>query len=360
MDEEGRMRRDEKRSTRVRGAARWALAVVAVALGVVPSACTSGTPTDAGSGALQPGLESAGEAGASILDRVSAAVDLTPSQRAAISAKAAEWGEEPRAPGWSWRVAADLESILTAEQVATIGAGLQEARRAGPAPDDAGPHRHGARPGGEAGAGHGRAPGMPRGLELTDEQREAIRAVLELHRPGFEAVRTALEAGDLTREQARERVDALRETMRSEVDAILTPEQLAQRAERREQAEERREERGTRRELRANQERAAMAEVLGLDAEQQAALAELRGPGNREALKQLLDERQLRVVVLHAALVRHGVLAPRGVGRRSGGETGGAGPGGPGRGTSGASPGGARPGGADGTGGPPRGGFIQG
>lgn len=73
--------------------------------------------------------------------------------------------------------------------------------------------------------GHKFARAMFAKLNLTDTQKQQIKAIREEMRPAFQALRAD---ESLNREQKKEKAMALREEMRTKVMAILSPEQRAQ------------------------------------------------------------------------------------------------------------------------------------
>jgi len=74
-------------------------------------------------------------------------------------------------------------------------------------------------------------------LELTDEQKDAIRGIHESRR---EEVRTLLqERESMGADAFHEAMTELRESIRAEVEAVLTSEQVEQLEQFREEAEER-------------------------------------------------------------------------------------------------------------------------
>ena len=159
------------------------------------------------------------------------------------------------------------------------------------------------------------------GLELSDEQREQVRAVFESHAEEFRALREEARGGALTREQLRERTRELEDSVRAGIEPILTPDQLDVLDERRARIETRREAAEQHRveaRIRAEAAREAMIEVLELTEEQVVALDSLRGApvgetaprtrserrmGQREALASVLTARQHEIVTLHRAIV---------------------------------------------------------
>lgn len=108
--------------------------------------------------------------------------------------------------------------------------------------------------GGKFGGRHGGFRGL-RGIELTDAQKAQIKSIYEANKPdqaAFEEIRTLRQAkrdGTITPEQT-ERMKALREqarqkheSVRQQIDAILTPEQKQQIEQRKQDRQKRREER---------------------------------------------------------------------------------------------------------------------
>lgn len=193
----------------------------------------------------------------------------------------------------------------------------------------------------------GKGAGGLEGLDLTDEQVEQAEAIHERFRPQMEELRVAVHAGSIDRDEARERADAIREAMHQSIEGILTEDQKVLLAERRAEAESRREawqaESGEGRTTRQS----AMAEALGLTAEQQGALETLResfrsqGPpaddatrearreAHQAAIREILTDDQEAIWMIHrsiAALFAQQGL-PRGADRRR------SGPRGPSRGT---------------------------
>ena len=92
------------------------------------------------------------------------------------------------------------------------------------------------RPPGEGGGNRGqRMEQMLASLDLSADQKEKVVAVVGGQRPAMEAIRNDT---SLSREERREKMKALRQSMDSQMAAILTPEQKAkwdqERAQRRE------------------------------------------------------------------------------------------------------------------------------
>jgi len=90
-------------------------------------------------------------------------------------------------------------------------------------------------PGGGGGNRGQRMEQMLASLDLSADQAQKVKAVMEGQRPAMEAIRND---SSLSREQRREKMQALRQSMDSQMSAILTPEQKAkwdqERAQRRE------------------------------------------------------------------------------------------------------------------------------
>lgn len=271
---------------------------------------------------------------------VVADLGLSAAQQATVSSFATKHGGATVEPGFSWRLAAQLQATLTEEQkqrlFERVAASIRERVRTGEGNGGAsfGMHsRH--RQGGQRGGGPGG--GFLEGI-LTEEQRQQVEAIRATYREQIKAIRDGVDSGELTREQAREQVQAIHEAMRGEIDALLTEEQ-------RQQIEAMRaEERQAEREARREQARDVRNEVLGLTDEEAAAFdaimeafreaasalrEEMIAAGatrdeihaavqelkdQREAeLEALLDDVQFEIVQLHEA-VRHRMRHHRAVG----------------------------------------------
>lgn len=210
-------------------------------------------------------------------------------------------------PGFLWELAAEIHASLSDEQLEQLLDRIEATDigffgRTGGLRQGAGPgggqmggqfarQRPGMRPGGGPGAGAfgAQRPGAMRALaalDLTDEQKESIREIHEAHR---DEVRALLqERGTMDADAFREQMDALRESIRAEVEGVLTSEQIEQLEQFRQEAEERRTERQAARESRREEARAVMADVLGLTDAQVAELEALRL--DREAMRAEVQE----------------------------------------------------------------------
>ena len=126
------------------------------------------------------------------------------------------------------------------------------------------------------GMGRGMKGAFLRDLNLTDAQKEQLRAIHERYRATFDAKRQERrqffeqrgEGGTLTEEQ-RARAQAFRQEMRetsermhNEILAVLTPEQRTQLEQKRQEAEQRRQEFRQRREQRRQQRQQQMPNTL--------------------------------------------------------------------------------------------------
>ena len=272
----------------------------------------------------------------SAISGLTESLGLSDEQLAAIQVLTARnQGEEPVA-GAAWYVAADLQEILTSDQIAELDSQIRAARdrvrmergERSASREDAGTESRSrvrfSR--GMSHRGHGWA-----WLDLTEQQQEQVRAILESHRAEIEALREEFGGSDLSRDEMRARSEAVREAIRSEIEALLTQEQRdrllerdAELGERRESVMEQREQARQRRAA----EHAAMVDALALtDAqiEQVDALRENRG-AHREAFGEILTDEQQEVVTLHRALIAYRFRGAgpegrgRGAGRRGGGE----------------------------------------
>ena len=65
-------------------------------------------------------------------------------------------------------------------------------------------------------------------LNLTDDQSTQIEAIMQSRKEDFQGIREQVEAGTLTREEARTQLQALRSSERDQITALLSAEQLEQ------------------------------------------------------------------------------------------------------------------------------------
>ncbi len=308
------------------------------------------TPTElVGGSVVNEALLADAELGSAI-DELTRDIGLSDDQRAAIQDLVAHGQDRAGEPGAAWYAAAELQGILTSDQIAELDSRLASTRdrvgmergersgmreRSGEHSRDGAHSREGARSFGRmSGDGHGFA-----GLELTEEQRTQIRAVLESHQAELDALREEFRGSDLSREEMRSRAESVHEAIRAEIEPLLTQEQRGQLQEREAGVEERREAAGEHREAaleRREAQHAAMVDALGLTDEQIAVLDALREgrPGgsarggdearseirdaHRAVLAEVLTEEQQEIVTLHRALAAHRFQAAAREGQRRG------------------------------------------
>jgi Spy/CpxP family protein refolding chaperone len=335
--------------------AMTAAMLLTVPLGL--TACDSASPdSDAGATLTEPG----GELTAVLVSDLG----LTGDQQSQVSALFGRHmhGDQPE-PGFLWYVAADLQERLTEQQKQR----LFERASAGPGEGSVQGFRQGFRQefGQRFGSDFGQQFGDPSGMRqgfghhggrhggfgplveiLTDEQQKQATTIRESVRTELEAIKSAVDAGDMTREEAREKIAEIHESVRAQIEALLTDEQRAQ-------LEVLREERQAEREGRREADTHVRNEVLGLAAEQieafdaiaeanraaaeqireqlrnqeltreeaHAALLSLRNE-RYEPLDDILDETQLEIVQIHDALAlrmrHHRIRGLRGINGQAG------------------------------------------
>ena len=272
----------------------------------------------------------------SAISGLTQSLDLSEEQLAAIQGLTSRIQGQEEVPGATWYLAADLQEILSSDQIAELGSQIQAARgrvrmergERSASRDSAGVHSR-ARTRSSSGMSHrGDAYAW---LDLTEPQQEQVQAILESHRTEIESLREEFAGSDLSRDEMRSRSEAVRGAIRAEIEPVLTQEQRDRLLERDAELEARRESAMEKREQarqRGESEHAAMVDALELtDAqiEQVDALRQNRG-AHREAFGEILTDEQQEVVTLHRALVAHRFRAAgpegrgRGAGRRGGGE----------------------------------------
>jgi Spy/CpxP family protein refolding chaperone len=193
------------------------IAVVAVIVGM--SACDSSDTSDFESQEIDALYES-----------VSRELSLTTSQSTRFAEALFRHDRSDRSPGYMWTVAAELSEVLTAEQIA----GLIERTRSIDGNEPFRGLRGFPGAGGYYGVGgfmggsgrHGQSP-ADEIIELTEEQRQAIRAIHEDFRERMKALRDEREAGTSTDEELLREIRSLHDEMRAELDAVLTDDQKA-------------------------------------------------------------------------------------------------------------------------------------
>ncbi len=218
---------------------------------------------------------------------------LSAEETAVLSASFAKFGDGSldgdKAPGFLWHVAAELHATLSEEQRARLFERLERAgdqrHRGGQGVQQQHSRRGGPSMGGQNG---------PRGnaleqLGLSDEQKEAIKTIREAYKLQIEAILAQRET--LTRAEIKEQLNALQETIKSEIEDVFTDEQKAQLEQLKADAEARRAEREA--SMQANREaaREVMIEVLGLTDDQVTHLMALResAKAERDAIRELIE-----------------------------------------------------------------------
>jgi Spy/CpxP family protein refolding chaperone len=354
-----------KRTSRTKGRAQrlWSgMAVLALLL-------TSLTACDSSSAV--GGIEGIGGGGSldETVTLLASDLGLSANETAALSASFAKFGDDDvsamQEPGFLWHVAAELQATLTEEQKARLFERLEQAgqrRRGGPGMQQQGG------PGGPGMSGQqGQRQGGIARLDLSDEQKEAIATIRQAYKPQIEAI--LAERENLTRAEIKEQLEALHESIRTEIEGVLTSEQVSQLEEWKAEAEARRAEREAAQEAAREEAKLVMIEVLGLTEAQVASLDDLRASAeaereaireliesgadrdavksqveaqreaHQEAMASILDDTQLEITMIHRVLSsrmqahrqnrgQQGQGGPAGPGRRGPGGQGG--PGGPG------------------------------
>jgi Spy/CpxP family protein refolding chaperone len=227
--------------------------------------------------------------------RATADLPLTADQQSRIDAVASRYASLQ--PGDSWRLAAELEAILTDEQVGSLAekrAACHAERR------DAG--EEGSRHRGKA---KHRAKKVAHHLDLTEAQREQMKAQRQATRAEHEALREGLQSGAITAEQFTARVAALREQARADFESRLTPEQRQRVVD----AEAQREAMQTAREaaLRITPQQKAAFEAARVEAARSGERGTMRGEQ-----AEILTEDQQQIIAVHRALAHRGHHGRRG------------------------------------------------
>lgn len=225
-------------------------------------------------------------------------------------------------PGFLWYVAAAMQDTLSDEQKQRLFDLVDQWSGNG----RLGKPKHGG-PGGNG--HHGGGLGLIEDL-LTDDQKAALEDLRSQHRSEIEALIQAKRDGSISDEDFKDQMSAIRDAVKSEIDALLTDEQKAALEERQ---EEHKAEREALREERLAAIRAAMADALGLTADQvttfeelwasqQAAREDIRAQiedgsltkeeaadalaalheTEQQAIEAILDETQYEIYLIHEAL----------------------------------------------------------
>lgn len=224
----------------------WMAALALVATAITLSACDTTNATTSST----PELDNSEMT--EMLTTLSQELNLSQAATQDLAVAMAKYQGNTREPGLLWRIAADMQSSLTAEQKARLfelaeqrRQRFEDRRQGNNAQGRPGFQRGGQR--GQRGARFGQGRGQRNAnaplIELTDEQKEQMQAIRQSYKPQLDSLRASRRAGDLTPADFREQIQALRDAMQAERDAILTAEQKATldaaRAERQTQRDER-------------------------------------------------------------------------------------------------------------------------
>lgn len=192
-------------------------------------------------------------------------------------------GGKHREPGFLWKVAGELATTLTEEEKARLfekmdesdislfggqkgnmgqGGGGMMGGRGGRNSGGMGQGRGGRHGGGGMGQGHG-GNNFAGGIYsiLTDEQKEAFKVIIDSYQEKFQAIKDQVDEGTLTQDEAWAQIQALREAMQAEMEALLTDEQKAE-------LEQMKADREAEMEAYMDSSKAVMYEVLAMTAEQ--------------------------------------------------------------------------------------------
>lgn len=290
-----------------------------------------------------------------ILTDMTASLGLDEGQEARVVAIGEAYSDRIGEPGIAWEIAAKLQEVLNSRQVEQLAADqgrlrervrelLLERYGDGPPGPGSGGFGFGAGPlgvgggplagflgagetpvcarlghlrdrfGGRLGLGGLLRPGMVDALGLSQEQIEAFRAILLEYGPQVMDLMRRARDGELSEEQFRQRAQELADEIERRMTRLLTREQLRKLEQLRERLRES-----------AETARAARIRALGLTGSQLEALEALRErfarrtcetlvagqspeelrAAHQAALREILTDRQLEVLAVHAALRLH-------------------------------------------------------
>ena len=285
------MRLRKGRSGGNRGRRAIAAGLFVVLAGFV-GACSS-TPTEVVNS--DSAAEASGAEFSVVLGDLTEGLGLTDDQISAVREVMEKYRGQGHEPGALWYAAADLQGVLTSDQIAAIDARRAENREQVSEGRSRGRRGSGPREGGSVRNGEGRH-GPTDVLDLSEEQLAQLKEIRDSYAPDREAMHEAMQD-------------------------VLTADQIALLEEHRSGAEARREEMRSQSEDRRQAERAAMISALELTDEQVTAIDALNERPEREgrpsaeemqtlrdehhqALLEVLDEDQEETWILRNSLVQ--------------------------------------------------------
>jgi hypothetical protein len=184
-------------------------------------------------------------------------------------------GGKHREPGFLWKIAGELAVTLTDEEKARLFEKMDEKD----IPLFGDNKKRGAKSkGGKKGKND--FGGIVR--VLTDGQKVTFKAIMAAYEEKFKAIHSQIDDGSLTKEDAGVEMKALRETMKAEIDALLTDEQKTQ-------LEQNKADRKADREAYHDSSKAVMVDVLVLSADQ-VSLFDTINSEARDAAKALFEQ----------------------------------------------------------------------
>ena len=173
-----------------------------------------------------------------------------------------------REPGFLWKVAGEMSDQLNDEEKAILFEKIDQKEI--PLFGNGKGNR------GKSGK-KGRKNGSEIFRMLTDEQKALHRTITDSYKEQFKSLKSQVEDGSLSKDDAKVQMNTLKDAMRAELDAILTDEQRAQ-------IEQNKAEREARREAYKDSSKMMMIDVLSLSDEQVVALDELMQEANAAAM----------------------------------------------------------------------------
>ena len=173
-----------------------------------------------------------------------------------------------REPGFLWKVAGEVSNQLSDEEKAVLFEKIDQKEIP----------LFGSGKGNKGKSGKkGRKNGSEIFRMLTDEQKALHRSITESYKEQFKSLKSQVEDGSLSKDDAKVQMDALKDAMRAELDALLTDEQRAQ-------IEQNKAEREAMRKAYKDSSKTVMIDVLSLSDEQVVALDELMKEANAAAM----------------------------------------------------------------------------